>query len=257
MAKAIRVFLLLLILATVAQEAWIARSRATRWHDPLQVAVYPINADGSPATAGYLDRLTPDVFAPIGEFMDGEAKRHGVQVHRALSIAVAPPLANLPPPRPRTAGPIDNLLWSLRLRWWASRNDGIAGFKPQVRLFLLYHDPATSPRLAHSVGLASGLIGLVNVFARADMAGANNVVTAHEMLHTLGATDKYDLASNLPLFPQGYAEPERDPLHPQEFAELMGGRIPQSPAAAEIPAGLDQVLIGPATAAEIRWKAAP
>lgn len=34
---------------------------------------------------------------------------------------------------------------------------------------------------------------------------------------------------------------------------IMGGRIPLSPGKAEIPLGLDQVVVGPATAAEIGW----
>jgi hypothetical protein len=76
---------------------------------------------------------------------------------------------------------------------------------------------------------------------------------AHEVLHTLGATDKYDPATNLPIFPIGYAEPGRAPLYPQDKAELMGGRVPQSPRDAEIPQDLNRVVIGPATALEIGW----
>lgn len=257
MAKAIRVLILLVVLATVAQEAWLARSRATGWKDPLPVALYPINADSSTATASYLDTLTPETFHAIEQFMDDEAGRHGVAIHRAVRIALAPPVASRPPARPVEAGLAGNILWSLRFRWWAWRHDRIAGFTPRVRLFLLYHDPAVSPHLPHSVGLASGLVGLVNVFARADMAGSNNVVIAHEMLHTLGATDKYDLTTSLPAFPDGYAEPGRSPRHPQDYAELMGGRIPKSDTTAEIPTSLDQVLIGATTAAEIRWTGRP
>jgi hypothetical protein len=76
---------------------------------------------------------------------------------------------------------------------------------------------------------------------------------AHEVLHTLGATDKYDPVTNMPIFPFGYAEPDRAPLHPQDKAELMGGRVPRSPREAEIPRDLSQVVIGPATALEIGW----
>ena len=59
---------------------------------------------------------------------------------------------------------------------------------------------------------------------RSGMRGSNNVVIAHEILHTLGASDKYDPATRAPLFPIGYAEPEREPRFPQEFAEIMAGR---------------------------------
>jgi hypothetical protein len=76
---------------------------------------------------------------------------------------------------------------------------------------------------------------------------------AHEMLHTLGATDKYDLANGLPSWPAGYADPERKPLYPQTQAELMGGRIPIDAHHAEVPGSLSDVIVGAATATEIGW----
>jgi hypothetical protein len=120
-------------------------------------------------------------------------------------------------------------------------------------MFVLYHDPERVSRLSHSLGLQKGLIGVVNAFASDAQAQPNNVIIAHEMLHTLGATDKYDPATNQPLRPIGFAEPELDPVFPQRFAEVMGGRVPVSPSQARIPDNLDEVLIGAATALEIRW----
>ncbi|MDH5601588.1 MAG: hypothetical protein OEY78_09820, partial [Gammaproteobacteria bacterium] len=73
------------------------------------------------------------------------------------------------------------------------------------------------------------------------------------ILHTLGATDKYDLNTGLPLYPDGYVETNKKPLHPQELAEIMAGKIPVSKTEAEIPRGLHQVIIGQQTAREIKW----
>jgi len=78
------------------------------------------------------------------------------------------------------------------------------------------------------------------------------VVIAHEFLHTLGATDKYDRASAQPLAPDGLAEPDRSPLYPQKKAEIMGGRIPRTEDDAVVPQSLKYVVIGPLTAQEIR-----
>lgn len=122
-----------------------------------------------------------------------------------------------------------------------------------MRLFVLFHDPEINPRIAHSVGLERGLVGVINAFASPAMAGSNNTIIAHELLHTLGATDKYDPATNLPRFPDGYADPEQSPRYPQEYAEIMGGRIPLTAAQAEIPRSLAQTLIGQTTAKEIKW----
>ena len=139
------------------------------------------------------------------------------------------------------------------MRYWAWRTPELPGAAPDIKLFVVYHDPALSPTLEHSVGMQKGLYGVVNVFADRAMIGSNDVITAHELLHTLGASDKYDPRTSQPLNPIGYAEPAKYPLLPQTHAELMGGRIPLSATESETPDSLRQVVIGPLTAAEIRW----
>jgi hypothetical protein len=123
-----------------------------------------------------------------------------------------------------------------------------------VRMFVLYHDPALSPVVPHSLGIEKGLIGVVNAFAVEAMDGGNDMVIAHELLHTLGATDKYDPLNDAPVFPDGYGNPRQSPLYPQKFAELMAGRRMLSATSWEQPSSLDEVVIGPATAIEIRWR---
>jgi len=97
-----------------------------------------------------------------------------------------------------------------------------------------------------------GLIGLINGFASKSYRGSNNVVIAHELMHTLGATDKYNQL-NLPTHPGGFAAPFQEPLFPQRQAEIMGGRIPVSATQAIIPNNLGQVVVGAFTAAELNW----
>ena len=120
-------------------------------------------------------------------------------------------------------------------------------------MFVLFHDPALTPTVPHSLGLTKGLIGVVYAFAAPIMNGANEVVVAHELLHTLGATDKYDDANDAPRFPDGYGDPRQQPLYPQATAELMAGRRMLGPTRWEQPSDLAEVVIGPATAREIRW----
>jgi hypothetical protein len=86
------------------------------------------------------------------------------------------------------------------------------------------------------------------------MTEENNVIVAHELLHTLGATDKYDPSTTQPLFPAGFADPEQSPLYPQKFAEIMAGRIPLSESESDTPRDLELAIIGPQTAAEINWR---
>lgn len=251
MWRKLRIAVLLLILLIVALNTWFDRVYSTDWESPLRVAVMPVNADGSAVAEQYIQALGQDAFQPIEGFFAEEADEYGVALEQPVRIALGAKVHALPPLLEPGAGRLEVMLWSLRARYWAWRIDTPPG--TSIKLFALYYDPDSSPALPHSVGLQKGLFGIVHVFADRVMAGANDTVIAHELLHTLGATDKYDLHNTLPRLPEGYAEPEREPLYPQAFAELMGGRIPISATRAEIPQSLRQVIIGPQTAAEIGW----
>ena len=49
----------------------------------------------------------------------------------------------------------------------------------------------------------------------------------------------------------GLAEPDRQPLYPQRYAEIMGGRIALAEDDSVIPKSLKYAIIGPLTASEI------
>ena len=253
MWRLVRIVVLLLILATVAQTAWLSRTRTAEWRTSLRVVLYPINGDGSAAAAEYLSALRKENFEPIEAFFEGEARHFELSLSDPIDIFLAPPVSAKPPPPPFGRGQLDIMWWSLKLRYWAWRHDTHKGPKPDVRLFVLYYDPVSSPTLPHSTGLQKGMLGIVNVFASAHQEGSNAVVIAHELLHTFGATDKYDGKTSAPSFPDGYAEPSLRPLHPQRQAEIMAGRIPIAETQAEIPRNLKRVVIGEKTAREINW----
>lgn len=252
MIRKFRIAFLLFILATVAHQAWWERRDLT-WKDNLYVAVHPVNADGSPQVAHYLANMKQADLESVTEFFAEESTRYGLGIYQPLALRLGSSIDGHPPRLPQHRSMWQSILWSLQFRWWAWRNSPAMPVKPKIRLYLLYHDPRKTPALAHSTALSKGRIGLVNVFGSVEYQAQNAVVVAHELLHTLGATDKYDMSSNLPLYPFGYAEPDKSPLHPQRYAELMAGRIPLNAATAEMPNGLADTLIGPATAAEIGW----
>ncbi|MBI4757304.1 MAG: hypothetical protein HY778_18230 [Betaproteobacteria bacterium] len=253
MFRRIRIAFLLLVLASVAQMAWVDHVRTTSWNDSVQVAIIPVNGDGATTTAAYIRRLHHDQFVEIEAFIEREAHRYGVTTLRPIDVSLAPEVEQLPPSPPRDNGALDAMLWSLQMRLWAWRHTPVTSPPPRIRLFVLFHDPERSAVLGHSIGLEKGLVGVIRAFASRPMNAQNNIVIAHELLHTLGASDKYDPASNLPLFPAGFAEPQLMPTLPQRFAEIMAGRTPLAPGYAEMPPSLDQVVIGPLTATEIRW----
>jgi hypothetical protein len=253
MWRRIRILVLLLILAFVALNTYFDRVYSTDWNIPLRVAVYPINGDGTDESERFIRERTDDAYVALESFFAQEAARYGVMMERPVRFTTAPQLRAPPPAIDPDAGVIGVALWSLRTRYWAWRAPEPDGPPPDVRLFVQHYDPRRSPSLPHSTGLQKGLFAIVNVFADRTMLGSNDAVIAHELLHTLGATDKYDLQTNQPAFPAGFAEPDREPRYPQSRAELMGGRIPISSDDASTPASLRQVVIGPVTAAEIGW----
>lgn len=256
MFRKLRIALLLFVLATVAVGAWRAKSRATDWRSSLIVAVYPIAADDSPTTRDYIGTLSDESYADIETWFESETKRYGIGMLRPVDISLAPPVATLPPEPPRAGNALQVAWWSLKLRYWAWRNDHNHRPAPQIKLYVVFHDPAKTYVVPHSLGLEKGLIGVVHAFASREQAAQNNLVIAHELLHTLGATDKYDPASNQPLHPDGFAEPERSPLLPQVHAEIMAGRTPISASKALMPESLFDTVIGQATAREIRLESA-
>ncbi len=252
--RSLRQLILLTLLLIVAGGSYLSRVRSTSWEEPLWVALYPINADGQQVTKNYIDSLTTKQFIAIEQFMEQETRLYGVAIDRPVRIDVGQPVAEKPPVPPASRNPISVALWSIRLRWWAHRvTENQPGATPDIRLFLVYHDPQIQSRMPHSLGMQKGMLGVVHVFADRRMQEKNNVVITHEMLHTLGATDKYAADSNLPLFPIGYAEPGNAKQYPQRYAEIMGGRIPLSDTEAVMPDSLKKVRIGSYTALEIRW----
>ena len=251
--RKLRIVVLVFVLATVAQGAWIARGRTTEWNNTVRVAIYPINGDRSTAADVYIGKLETSGFEPIEAFFRQQAASYGVGIAKPIEIGLAPMVSAQPPEPPFGGSRLEIILWSLKLRFWAWRHDDYRGPKPDVRIFVSYFDPATSPRLAHSTGLQKGQLGVVNAFARSDMDGSNNFVIAHELMHALGATDRYDMSNNRPLYPDGFADPDAVPLYPQSRAEIMAGRIPVSETGSEIPTGMHEVMIGMKTAREINW----
>ena len=248
-----RILILLIILFFVGLSTWTTMLRTTSWKKSLRIVVYPVNADNSSASTEYISSLEEETFDPVEDFMREEAERYGLEIEDPVVFILAPEVEKLPPEPPHNGSIFKVMFWSLQLRWWAYKVDTYDGPAAQVKIFVLYHDPKAFEFLEHSVGIKKGLICIVNAYASWKMRDRDNVIIAHELLHTVGATDKYNLSTGSPVFPEGYAEPDKEPLLPQEFAEIMGGRILLSDNSSEMPESLYQTLVGPVTAYEINW----
>ncbi len=251
----LRLALLLVVLLFVALGTWLDRVRSRDWDATLRVTVYPLAAVDDPAVRAYVAGLAPENFAAVDDFLAEEAERYDLPLERPTRLRISRASRELPPALPPEPGMLDVMFWSLRLRWFSFRvawNDPLPA--PDVQIFASFA-PARQDAIAlpDSVGLSKGLVAVAHLYAGRSAEGSNAVVLAHELLHTLGATDKYSLASGQPLAPGGLGEPERAPLYPQDFGEIMAGRIAVAPDEAAIPEGLDEMVVGPDTAREIGW----
>lgn len=253
MLKKIRIAILLFVLFLVGADSYLTQQRLTGWKKPLAVVIYPVNGDSSAASSDYIARLRRDDLTGIARFLEDEGERYRQKAVPPVLFDVAPEVSQLPPEPPFGAGTLTIMWWSLQLRYWAWKNDTNDGPPGNIKVFVLYHDPAVGEQLDHSLGLKEGHICLVNAYAGRSLSARNNVVIAHEILHTLGATDKYDRRTLQPLFPEGYAEPELIPPLPQQYAEIMGGAIPLSPEELRMPESLAATVVGKETAREIGW----
>jgi hypothetical protein len=252
--KRLRIAALLYLLVLVAAAQFLTARNATDWDTPLWVDVYAVAGDDHPSTRRFIDGLGATEFAAAEAFLAREAKRYGVPLEQPFKLRLVGEHTEKLPQLAPGAGYLGVLTWSLRMRWLAARLDWREGPSGDIVVFAVFHEPAAGVALDRSTALEKGLIAVANLFAAPEARPTNQIVLAHELLHTLRATDKYSATSNAPSYPDGYAAPDARPLLPQTKAELMAGRIPLAEHRAEMPTDLTDVVIGPATAREIGWQ---
>ena len=254
MFRYLRIAILLTILVIVAGNQWLTGKRLASWEKPLWITIYPVLLDSDPGTRRYAESLSTDSFRDIGVFLKRQAARYDRRFENPAIVQVARPLTALPPAIPAENSGVKIALWSLKMRWWIWRNgsqDGLVG--EDVRMFVLYQKGDSNDPMERSVGIKNGSYGLVNAVASKAKASRNRIVITHELLHILGASDKYDFQTGQPIAPAGIANPGQSPLYPQDSAEIMAGRIATSANHWRYPASLKFCVIGTETAAEIGW----
>lgn len=256
---ALRVGILLVILAGVALYAWRdVESRAARkdWSRPLSVAVVVI-AD-APLEDGVVERLrerTPTLEARLTL----ELRAHGGELSRPFSFEVFGPVkvSGKPPELPESDGVRDAISFSWNLKRFSSQaNDaaGIASRRFDSYIYVIAKPPASEKRKAvEGLSQLGGRLGVVKVDLDRTMIDFALFVVTHELFHTLGASDKYDQLGD-PVVPDGLPEPDRRPLYPQGFTEIMARHRALAPGRSVPPESLQELSVGVKTAEEIGWR---
>lgn len=250
--KLLRIVALLSVLFVIVVGTWMTERRLARWDQPIWVTLYPIVDVDNVRSDRFARSLKLEHFAAINQFFSSELARYSVSMAEPLQFQLAPISSEKPPSIPERHSPIAIAWWSLQMRWWAWRREKSGDLiAPDIQIFLIYHDPGEFSEMRMSVGMRKGRYGLVKAYTGTNNRAYNHVVITHELLHVLGATDKYAFETGDPAYPEGYVEPNKKPLFPQSKAEIMAGVIPLSATSHVLPLSLEQCRIGQVTAEEI------
>ncbi|MGV6851763.1 MAG: hypothetical protein ACWA5R_06255 [bacterium] len=259
MFKVIRISLLTLVLVIVVGNYWLDQNKLQSWDESIWVGIYPVNASiqstGSKQINQYINKQLQKDLNSVSDWIQKQAKLFNMGNHQIIHFEIKHTVFEKPPAPPIERSRFAIAMWSIKFRYWVWKQQHSDEPSSDLDLFYILEPTKNRPvlHIDNSFALQKVGAGVINAIADRSFRGHNQLILAHELMHLFGATDKYDLATNLPKFPDGYADPASNPLHPQKMAELMGGRIPINKTLAVMPKNLSKVIIGNKTAKEIGW----
>jgi hypothetical protein len=251
-----RIRLLFLLGALAVTAAWgagtLQRRHARReWARPIDVRVVLLSRDGS-GSPGLWRRGLDD----LSSRLDADMRRWRGPGPAPFRIELVGPVhwGGAFPQRPPTDDLLDRLWGAVdvyRAVLSIERAAG-AGSAPDVSVYVLSEDGDDGwSAFAEGMGALNGDVAFVRASSGRALVVPLEVI-GHELLHTVGATDKYDLDGHSRA-PEGLADPDLVPRYPQSQAEWMAGEVPLGPTAGRPPLDLAEMAVGPATAREIGW----
>jgi hypothetical protein len=254
----LRVSVLLTVFAIVSLWAcYDVRDRRARneWLAPVRVGLVIVRRGAvDPDAVAALHLRTSVLDAQLYE----ELRRYRPAQHRGL-IHIVPygPVESTETP-PSAPGPdlLDRLVHAYELWRYTraiDRRAGVPADELDSRIYVVAEPPrAGSDNFVEGFSQTRGRVGVARVDLERGTVDLALFVAAHELLHTLGASDKYD-ALGRTQFPEGLPEPARVPLYPQRYAEVMARNRVLAPDVEVPPDDLRELRVGLSTAREIGW----
>ncbi|HEY3496924.1 MAG TPA: hypothetical protein VGK73_19630 [Polyangiaceae bacterium] len=255
----IRVAILLTVLAFVLLYAWHDRVRRTErvaWERTLDVAFVVVREGAvSDSAVSALRAETSSLESALAR----QLVRYRTSPARPFSFVWYGPVdLEAPLPSPPEDGLVGAARHAWQLRNFTTDIDARAkvpsrGF--DARLYLVARPPSRSG-FVEGISEHGGRVGVALAELDESNVPLTLFVAAHELFHTLGATDRYD-ANGRTLIPDGLAEPDKVPLYPQLYVEIMARNRPLDAEQQVPPRSLDELWVGASTAAEIGWSRVP
>ena len=251
---AILVGLLAITVLWALHDIYSRRAR-TEWERPVSVAVALVQL--GPVDQSALDALRARFPALEARFAS-EYHRYGRgQLARPVTFTVYGPVNvdRSAPDDPDAS--IPSLaqhaydLW----RWTRAVDEGSAlpARDFDSRIYLVVRAPRDRGRQwVDGSSELGGRVGVARVELDVSAVDLALFVVSHEFLHTLGASDKYDVTGRA-LIPDGLVEPDRIPRFPQRYAEVMARNLVLAPGDERPPESIAELGVGIATAREIGW----
>lgn len=250
-------FVLFVVVLVAVRDVRSRRGRTT-WDATLDVAIVLVHAPGAePVSETSIDALrerAPALEARLGSEMERHG-RTGVSPFRFRVLGPVVPASARP--EPDGEGIFELVRYTLAMREWLGDVDPRAGVIPEhfdTRIYVSARRPASATRsTVEGRSEHGGRVGVVDVELDETMVDLTLFVVAHELMHTLGAEDAYEPTGRIRI-PEGLVEPEREPLYPQRFAEIMARGRAVSAGSEVLPETLNELGVGDVTAKAIGWK---
>ncbi len=246
--------LLALVCLWACQDVRARRAR-TEWHTPVSVGLVILRHGDVDARA--LASLQQRARA-LEERLSGEFQRYRSAPAQPMIqiVAYGPVSVSEPPPEELGVSFWARALHTYRMWRYTSAVDEAAGVPTRAldaRIYVVAEPPHSGTQnFVEGFSEERGRVGVARVDLNVETVDLALFVVAHELLHTLGATDKYDAVGRTSI-PAGLPEPELLPQFPQRYAEVMARNRVVSATLEVPPQTLGELRVGRVTAEEIGW----
>ncbi len=231
-----------------------SRRARTEWQRPVEVAVDLVELG---SVNPYAIKALRARFPALEARLAAEYHRYGGRLARPVAFTVFGPVRVDRPPPPDPDSTLSSLARHAYAQWrWTravDRGSGLPARRFDSRIYVLAREPQDSARnWVEGSSEQGGRVGVARVDLDTSMVDLAMFVVTHEFFHTLGASDKYDAAGRA-LIPGGLVEPDRVPLYPQRYAEVMTRNRVIAAGVERPPESLSELGVGVGTALEIGW----